>query len=69
MGIFKVPSFEAVENNKEAFIDMFHLFYNNNDPITSQGLVQAHGDRFLTQTRPYSYSSQAEMDKIYSLNY
>jgi len=68
-GYLEIPSFEDVVNNKETFTEMFHLFYKNNDPKTAQGLVQSHGDRFLVQNAPYDYSSQTELDNIYSLSY
>ena len=32
------PSYEQVKEDKLAFIDMFHTFYQNCDPVTAKGL-------------------------------
>lgn len=68
-GHIEIPSFEAVSADKEAFIDMFHVFYQNNDPLTAKGLVQAHGERYLVQNPPQYQLSQAELDGLYALDY
>lgn len=62
-----LPSFEAVKENKRAFIQMFHDFYQNNDPITAKGLVQQHGDRYLIHNPPADYANQVELDAVYAL--
>ena len=64
-----LPSYEQVSRDKNAFIDMFHAFYQNNEPLNARGLVQLHGDRYLVQNRPAEYLSQAEMDAVYALPY
>ena len=64
-----LPSYEQVCGDKNAFIDMFHTFYKNNEPLNARGLVQQHGDRYLVQNRPAEYLSQAEMDAVYALPY
>ncbi len=66
-GYITLPSYETVATDKEQFIEAFHLFYKNNDPLTASGLVQAHGDRYLIQNPPAVYLSQAELDHVYSL--
>jgi len=66
-GYVELPSFETVSADKLAFIDMFHTFYHNNDPITAKGLVQRHADRYLVQNPPFPYPSQVEMDSVYTL--
>jgi len=68
-GHIEIPSFEAVAADKEAFIDMFHVFYQNNDPLTAKGLVQAHAERYLVQNPPQYQLSQAELDGLYALDY
>jgi uncharacterized radical SAM protein YgiQ len=65
----EIPSFEQVVESKSAFIDMFHTFYKNNDPITAKGLCQKHGDRYLIQNPPGKYLSQAELDEIYAMDF
>jgi uncharacterized radical SAM protein YgiQ len=66
-GYLELPSYEQVAADKLALIQMFHIFYNNNDPLTAQGLYQRHGERFLVQNPPAPYASQAELDAVYAL--
>ncbi len=68
-GYLELPSFEAVSEDKEAFIEMFHTFYQNSDPISAKGLAQGHGDRFLVQNPPYPSLTQEQMDQVYALDY
>lgn len=65
----ELPSFEEVSTDKLAFTNMFHTFYQNNDPITAHGLYQKHGDRYLIQIPPVVYPPQPELDAIYALPY
>jgi uncharacterized radical SAM protein YgiQ len=64
-----LPSYETVVADKLAFINMFHSFYKNNDPLSGQGLCQQHGDRFLVQNPPAAHQTQAELDAVYALDY
>ncbi len=64
-----LPSFEEVITDKEKFIEMFHIFYRNNDPVTGKGLYQKHGDRYLIQNPPANYLTQEEIDNIYNLEF
>ena len=64
-----LPSFEKVSQDKNAFTSMFHIFYQNNDPLDAKGLAQKNSDRFLIQNPPSFYPTQAELDAIYSLDY
>jgi uncharacterized radical SAM protein YgiQ len=66
-GYLTLPSFEEVTADKVKFIEMFHLFYRNNDPITAKGLAQQKGDRFYIQNPPQPTLSQPELDHLYSL--
>jgi uncharacterized radical SAM protein YgiQ len=68
-GYLELPSFEQVSEDKDAFIEMFHTFYKNNDPISAKGLAQLHGDRYLIQNPPYPYLSQEALDEVYALPY
>ena len=45
----KLPSLEEVKKDKKKFIEMFHIFYQNNDPLSSKGLYQKHNDKYLIQ--------------------
>jgi uncharacterized radical SAM protein YgiQ len=68
-GYLALPAYERVAHDKDAFIDMFHTFYRNNDPISATGLVQRHGDRYLVQNPPAAFLSTSELDRAYALDY
>lgn len=68
-GFLELPSFEQVAEDKDAFINMFHTFYRNNDPISAKGLAQRHGDRYLIHNPPAAYLTQTELDRVYALDY
>jgi len=65
----ELPSYETVVADKEAFTQMFHTFYRNNDPVSARGLYQKHGDRYLVQNPPAPTETQAELDAIYALDF
>jgi uncharacterized radical SAM protein YgiQ len=65
----EMPSFEAVKKDKKAYIKSFHIFYENNDPITAQRLCQKHLDRYLVLNPPEPYSTTKELDHIHSLGF
>ena len=68
-GYLELPSYETVAQDKVAFIEMFHTFYQNNDPVSAKGLCQQHGDRWLVQNPPPLSETAAELDAIYALDY
>ena len=68
-GYLLLPSFEEVVADQSAFIQMFHTFYHNNDPITAKGLAQRKGDRYLVQNPPALTLEPASLDKIYTFPY
>ena len=68
-GFFELPSYETVAADKLAFIEMFHTFYQNNDPLNGRGLCQQHGTRYLIQNPPAPCQTQAELDAVYSLDF
>ncbi len=68
-GYLELPSFSSVVEDKKAFIEMFHLFYQNNDPLNAQGLMQKYDTRFLIQNPPSPYLNQQELDEVYALDY
>jgi uncharacterized radical SAM protein YgiQ len=63
----QLPDYDKSASDKKAFINMFRLFYDNNDPATAQGLVQKHSDRWLVQNPPAENLSTVELDEIYKL--
>lgn len=65
----ELPSFETVKGDDQAFIEMFRLFYRNNDPLTAKGLYQKHGNRYLVHNPPSLPFNQEELDAVYALGY
>ncbi|KUG21995.1 fe-s oxidoreductase [hydrocarbon metagenome] len=65
----ELPSYEEVSADKKSFIRMFNTFYQNNDPLTAQGLFQKYGPRYLVQNPPQPHLTTEELDKIYALNF
>ncbi len=64
-----LPSFDDVQKSKSKFTKMYHLFYNNNDPITAYGLAQKTDTRYLIQNKPANHLSQKELDYIYDMEF
>ncbi|MFH2060789.1 MAG: YgiQ family radical SAM protein [Pseudomonadota bacterium] len=64
-----MPSFEQVRTDNKAYIQSFHLFYQNNDPLTAEQLCQQHNDRFIILNPPEYYSTTQELDDIHSLDF
>lgn len=65
----ELPSLAQVVEDKNAFIDMFHTFYQNNDPLNAERLIQLHDTRYLVQNPPAYSLTQAELDHVYALGY
>jgi uncharacterized radical SAM protein YgiQ len=57
------------KNDKTKFIEMFHIFYENNDPLTSKGIYQEHNGRYLIQNPPQYNMDESEIDNVYDLPY
>ena len=68
-GTIELPSFETVARDKRAFIDMFHIFYQNNDPLTAVGLSQQQDTRSLVQNPPSPTLTQGELDAVFELGF
>lgn len=68
-GYIELPSHEECVADKNKFIEMFRLFYGNNDPLTAKGLCQRAGDRYLVHNPPQPAPTQAELDEIYGLGF
>lgn len=65
----RLPDYETVRTDKDAFTTMFRLFYNNSDPVTAKPLAQKHADRFLLQHPPQQNLDTDELDAVYDLKY
>lgn len=63
----QLPSHEEVINDKLKFMDMFDLFYHNNDPISAKGLCQKVDTRYWIQNPPAYYLTTTQMDAISAL--
>jgi uncharacterized radical SAM protein YgiQ len=68
-GYLELPSYEAVRTDERAFIEMFHTFYQNNDPRNARGLMQRYGNRYLIHNPPAPYLTQRELDHVYALDF
>jgi uncharacterized radical SAM protein YgiQ len=58
----QLPSHQECLDDKEKYIDLFDLFYDNNDPINAKGLCQPVDSRYLIQNPPCDYLNEDEMD-------
>lgn len=65
----ELPSYEQVKQNKKIFIDAFHIFYRNNDPLTAKGLCQKHDNRYLVQNPPSEFMTAQDLDRVYALDF
>ncbi len=63
----QVPSHAECLEDKNKFIDLFDLFYDNNDPIAARGLCQKVDTRYSIQTPPCDYLDESEMDGVSAL--
>ena len=65
----KMPSYEDCACSKDDFIKAFQIFYENSDPVTSKGICQMHGDRYLIQNPPSRPLTTEELDRVHALDY
>ena len=68
-GAIELPAFETVARDKAAFTEMFHTFYQNNDPVTARGLCQQQDTRYLIQNPPAPLLTQQELDAVHELDF
>ena len=65
----ELPSYDEVAGDKQAFVEMFRLFYENTDPISARGLCQKQDTRYLVQNPPAFSLSSKELDAIHELGF
>jgi uncharacterized radical SAM protein YgiQ len=65
----QLPSHQECLDDKEKYIDLFDSFYDNNDPISANGLCQKVDTRYLIQNPPCDYLTEDEMDANSNLPY
>ncbi|MCW8820708.1 MAG: YgiQ family radical SAM protein [Sulfurovum sp.] len=63
----QLPSHQDCLDDKEKYIDLFDLFYDNNDPIAAKGLCQKVDIRYSIQNPPCDYLNEPEMDEVSAL--
>ncbi len=63
----QLPSHAECLADKNSFIDLFDLFYDNNDPIAATGLCQQVDSRYSIQNPPCDYLDESEMDEVAAL--
>jgi uncharacterized radical SAM protein YgiQ len=68
-GYIELPSHAQVAADSAKFIEMFRIFYKNNDPITGKGLCQKQDSRYLIQNPPQFPLTSEELDHIHELEY
>ncbi|MCI0512434.1 YgiQ family radical SAM protein [candidate division KSB1 bacterium] len=65
----ELPDFDTVAADQKQFIEMFHQFYQLNDPLTARGWCQRHDARYLIHNPPALYPTTAELDAYYDLDF
>ncbi len=68
-GYLHLPSYSETANDKNKFIEMFNQFYQNNDPLTAQGLCQLQDSRYLIHNPPATNLLPDELDSIFNLGF
>lgn len=64
-----LPAYDAVKNDPQQFERMFHLFYQNSEPLTARGLCQQQDSRFLIHNPPGRSLTMPELDAVHELDY
>lgn len=65
----ELPSFRTAAGDKNAFTEMFRVFYRNNDPATAAPLCQKQDTRYLVQNPPARCLTERELDAVHDLDY
>jgi uncharacterized radical SAM protein YgiQ len=68
-GYRMLPAHARVAVDQQAFTDMFHEFYRQNDPLTAVGLCQRQDTRYLIQNPPAPLPTTEELDAVFELPY
>jgi uncharacterized radical SAM protein YgiQ len=68
-GSQRLPSFAEAAADKAVFTEMFHTFYRNQDPVSGARLAQLHDTRYLIQNPPARPLNEAELDRVYALDF
>jgi uncharacterized radical SAM protein YgiQ len=63
----EIPSHAKCLEDKVKYMDLFDVFYDNNDPISAKGLCQQVDTRYSIQNPPAIYLTEPEMDSVADL--
>lgn len=65
-----LPSFDELTSDKINYAKSFKIQYENTDHFSSKNLVEKYNDNlYVVQNIPAAPLSEAEMDRVYSLDY
>lgn len=65
-----IPSFKDVTEDKNKYAEAFLMQYQEQDPVTGNTLIQAHGNgKYLVANKPEMPLSRNELDHVYNLPY
>jgi uncharacterized radical SAM protein YgiQ len=64
-----LPSFEAVQSDRMAFVEATRLIHINTNPFNARTLVQYHDRQAVVVNPPALPLGEAEMDAVYDLPY
>ncbi len=66
----RLPAFQEIKENKEAYARSFYIQYCNTDPFSGKRLVESYGiKQYVVQNPPSMPLTTAEMDSVYALPY
>ncbi|MCR4999569.1 MAG: YgiQ family radical SAM protein [Lachnospiraceae bacterium] len=66
----RLPDYEEVTADKQAYANSFKLQYENTDPYQAKRIYETYGGKtFVVQNPPAKPLTQVEMDDIYALPY
>ncbi len=66
----RLPDFEQIRDDREAYARSFFLQYTNSDPFQAKRLYETYdGSMFVVQNPPAKPLSQMDMDDVYALPY
>lgn len=68
-GYLELPPFEIVQADRQAFTDMFRVFYANSDPITARGLAQRQDTRYLIHNPPALPLTTRQLDAVHAMKF
>jgi uncharacterized radical SAM protein YgiQ len=67
--VIRLPSFETVANDREAYTRASRVLHKESNPGNARPLIQKHGDKEIWITQPPIPLSTEEMDAVYELPY